>query len=310
MNIKIDIPDSFFAEETKYDYLISNKMKKVWAIELDLLKQLEEICDKYNLCYYADSGTLIGAVRHKGFIPWDDDIDIVMKRKDFDKLIEVGEKEFKHPYFLQSGYSEVFPRGYMRLRNSDSTAITKRDYKNKINHGVFIDIFPLDNLPDDTLKRKKWCNQIKYFESLLNIGAYKSLLDCHTLFETIKFFFCKSVYNIVGYKKLFEKYNKLCSKYNNTNTLELSYVSYSKGKAKHIWKSKWFENRKEVQFEFMKIFIPEGYDERLKVEYGDYMKIVHANTAHGDLILEPDISYKKYLEDHNDVEIAEILNIV
>ena len=98
---------SFLEEELRSGYLVSSKMKKIWAVQLDLLEQIKHVCSRYHLTYYADSGTLLGAVRHKGYIPWDDDIDIVMKRSDYNKLIEIAPIEFKKPYFLQSAHSEI-----------------------------------------------------------------------------------------------------------------------------------------------------------------------------------------------------------
>ena len=138
MNIKLQIPEDFYKEETRNGYTVSEKMKRVWAVELDLLAEFQRVCEKYNLTYYADSGTLIGAVRHHGYIPWDDDIDIVMKRDDFEKLVNVGAYEFQYPFFLQNSYSDKgFFRGYARLRNSETTAITKQDVLCNMNNGIF-----------------------------------------------------------------------------------------------------------------------------------------------------------------------------
>ena len=93
-----------FEEETRQNYLISKEMKQVWACELDLLKKLLQVCEKYNLKCWADAGTLIGAIRDHGFIPWDDDIDVAMLREDYDKLVSIADKEFAHPYFFQTIY--------------------------------------------------------------------------------------------------------------------------------------------------------------------------------------------------------------
>lgn len=82
-------------------------LKNVWNVELDILKKFDSFCKKHGLSYFADSGTLLGAVRHKGFIPWDDDLDFVMFRKDYDKFIKLSKKEFKYPYFIQTGYNDA-----------------------------------------------------------------------------------------------------------------------------------------------------------------------------------------------------------
>ena len=126
--LKID--KDFFKEEVRCNYTVSSKMKKVWAVELDMLKKIEEICDKYEITYYADSGTLIGVVRHNGFIPWDDDIDIVMKRDDYNKFLDVAEKELKYPYFLQTAYTDKgYCRAHAQLRNSSTTGFILDDEK-------------------------------------------------------------------------------------------------------------------------------------------------------------------------------------
>ena len=99
VELNIHIPHDFINDEVRCDYTVSSKIKEVWAVELDLLNQLDIVCKAHNLKYFAGAGTLLGAVRHKGFIPWDDDIDVYMLRSDYDKLIALA-CAFKEPYFL------------------------------------------------------------------------------------------------------------------------------------------------------------------------------------------------------------------
>ena len=142
-NTKLDFPDDFFAPEVRCGYEVSEKNKKVWAILLDLVVELERVCKKYNITMYADAGTLLGTVRHQGFIPWDDDIDIALKRKDYEKLCKVASKEFKHPYFFQTAYTDDHCfRGHAQLRNTETTGIVFLDHGMPYNKGIFIDIFP------------------------------------------------------------------------------------------------------------------------------------------------------------------------
>ena len=148
-DLSLEFPEDFFREEIRDGYKVSEKMKKVWAVELDLLNKLLEVCQKYELKCFADAGTLLGAVRHKGFIPWDDDIDVVMFREDYEKLRAVAQEEFKEPYFFQCAYSDDnYIRGHAQLRNSDTTAFLYREVRRKVerNYGIFIDIFILDGV--------------------------------------------------------------------------------------------------------------------------------------------------------------------
>ena len=122
VNLKIDLPQGFLNAETRCDYIITEKMKEVWAVELDLLVEFDRICKKHGIKYVASGGTMLGAVRHHGYIPWDDDIDLMMTREEYEKLCSIASSEFKHPYFFQTEDTDPgFMRYLARLRNSDIT---------------------------------------------------------------------------------------------------------------------------------------------------------------------------------------------
>lgn len=136
---------SFFKEEIKDGFLVDTTRKKVWAIEIDLLLQLDRVCKKYGLKYYLMFGSLLGAVRHKGFIPWDDDLDVCMPRKDYEKLLKVAPSEFKEPYFFQipetdPGYYYTFAK----IRNSNTSAFLELFKNQRFNMGLLVDVFPMD----------------------------------------------------------------------------------------------------------------------------------------------------------------------
>lgn len=140
------LPSDYLKEETRNDFFVDSKRKKIWAIELEMLLTLDGICKKHGLRYYILYGTLLGAVRHKSFIPWDDDVDVGMPREDYEKLLSLH-SEFESPLFLQCQATdpECFI-SYARIRNGNTTAISKILKYQKFNHGIFLDIFPLDNV--------------------------------------------------------------------------------------------------------------------------------------------------------------------
>lgn len=111
----LEFPENYFRGEEREGFYVEEMMKRAWAAQLKVLEEIECICKKYNLTYFADSGTLLGAVRHQGFIPWDDDIDIAMKPADYRRFLQVAEQEMPSGWKLLSlythdEYTEVFAR--------------------------------------------------------------------------------------------------------------------------------------------------------------------------------------------------------
>ena len=125
------MPENFFEPEVRSGYQVSTESKKLWAVELDLLNEFKRVCKDYGLSYYAVGGTLIGAARHKGFIPWDDDIDVAMMWDDFKKFMEIAPNEFKNPYFFQSYKTDDMTEvSHARIRNSMTTGFTQWEHDN------------------------------------------------------------------------------------------------------------------------------------------------------------------------------------
>ena len=142
----------------------SHELLELQKVELDLFKKFAEVCKKYNIKYYAEGGTLLGAVRHKGFIPWDDDIDVQMTMEEYLKFRRIVRNEFKMPYvfqdYLTDEYFDISPMA--RIRNANTTGCTKWEFDNVndilYNRGVFIDIWVLFSVPDgeeERLEQKK-----------------------------------------------------------------------------------------------------------------------------------------------------------
>ena len=308
VDLNIEIPKGFLDEEVRSGYIVSPEMKRVWAVELDLLTEFQRVCKKHNLKYIASGGTMLGAVRHHGFIPWDDDIDLMMMRDEYDKLCEIAPTEFKHPYFFQT---EDTDRGFMkyfaRLRNSETTGIQKREASSryKINQGIFIDIFPMDAVTDNKLLFQKQTDlEKKLKQKIINVCRWRYKLENTGTFRyKVKKYIIAPIFGSIIEKifkpnKLFHQYVDLCKMHNEEETEYVSLLSLDFNSKVHYIKRKDMEDIIDIDFEFMKIPIIANYDEALKWKYGNYKVLVKAPNYHGDMIFDTNISYKEYFKTH------------
>lgn len=282
--------------ETRRGFYISAEMKKVWAVEMELLNKLLEVCKKHNLRIFAEGGTLLGAVREQGYIPWDDDIDMAMPREDYDKLREVASEEFKSPYFFQCGYTDLFPNGQTKIRKDGTAAIISGDYMQKYHQGIFIDIFPLDKLPDDNENYIRWIELVreeKYKMKLYFNHSY-SLTNWLYNWKLFKKFFSIS---IIGFNNYYRRYDLLVNRFSDKSYKRVSIISWSTD-TKYIRDSSWYNGTIFLPFEDIMIPVPIGYHEILLTQFGDYMKPVKVPTNHGSfVVLDIEHSYLDYLPD-------------
>lgn len=280
------------------DYKISDKMRKIWQVELSMLDKIDAICRKHHIQYFLLHGTLLGAVRHKGFIPWDDDLDIGMLRKDYDKFMEVAPKELGESYFLQNMWtdSDCFWGGMAKVRNSETAGITERELGHGCNLGIWIDILPLDYCTED--------------ERLLNLKERKINKLCTWLYAKVYGNELKRfnklppwLWRCVTVMSHFISYRYLCKKLDHAMRL---YTEPSKdmaiftGAGKHrILNAADFESTTELEFEGRKIPVPTGYENYLFMTLGkDYMTFppVEERKPKHTGIYDPEHSYKEYLQ--------------
>lgn len=284
--------ESFLKEEIRSGFPVNEKRKKVWAVELELLQKFDEVCRKYNLTYYAYYGTLLGAVRHQGFIPWDDDIDVVMFREDYEKLQAVAPEEFREPYFFQNSYTDQMLWFFSKLRDSRTTAIEFP--ARNLHQGIFIDIFPLDDVPDGVheefsavleVQREIWYTIHNPGKILQDLESGKRFtLDMDVLVALIKMDRSQRL-------REFETFSlSYAGQSENVNliTSELSNDHYKSVKRA------WFQEKIYMPFEGIQIPVPAKYDKILIQSYGAYHQFVPGGTSHENIILEPDMPYQEY----------------
>lgn len=284
----------FFEEEVRWDYLVTKKQKRVWAKELEILLYFDEICRKHNLKYHLDCGTLLGAVRHKGFIPWDDDIDVTMCRPDYEILKAVMAEEIREPYFFQTVYSDSILFHFAKIRNSETTAIEEKFCsENPPHQGIYIDIFPLDatfveeNTPYERMERELWflMTEPEKVKKAMEKGV-PFFLPYDMLHEFLQMSIRERMRYFEGlFINNYEKSDKIAP--------TMSVVSGSK----FMFEKSWYEDVVYLSFEGYDFPVPMGYEEVLKRRYGDYMTPVMNQTLHNGILLDPDRSYMEYYKE-------------
>lgn len=285
----------FFQKEIRCDFLVDEKRKKIWAAEMGILEKFDEVCKKHGLTWWGFYGTLLGAVRHRGFVPWDDDIDVAMLRDDYEKLQDVAPKEFTEPYFFQNSYTDSHIRPFSKVRDSRTTAIEFCDMKT-MNQGMFIDIFPLDSVPanesagtDDIFATQKllW-NMVIDPKSVL-LEARQDVIEGRRTIEYVQSLLNISQMDIRERFRLFE--DAVCDGFGRNE--DVNYILGAFG-GSNTMKREWFKDTIYLPFEYMEIPVPAEYDKILIRRYGDYHRFVQGGSAHQGIILEPDMPYKEY----------------
>ena len=303
VDLKLNIPNDFFEGEERYGYYVSPDMKRVWAVEMDLLAEFMRVCKKHQIQWWADAGTILGAARHKGFIPWDDDIDVMMMRDEYNRFMELCGKEFHHPYYLQSGDETC--HCHLQLRNSLTTGILKNGLLNKyqFNQGIFIDIFPIDDKIGDAILFAQQCNEIRalkkrvltYRTAIMGRPLLNFRKNIYAYLKTIAYsIYFKISHTSPNIKEIVREIDKVASKYDTGDTEEICKMIL-RVKPRRIWKREWFSETIYLPFEMFNLPVPVGYENLLDQFYGNWHEYVIGKATHGAVFFDTDKPYTEYI---------------
>ena len=268
-------------------------LEAVHGVQKELLKKLDQVCREQGLRYTAIHGTLLGAVRHQGFIPWDDDVDIAMPRQDYDRLLALAPKVFLEPFFLQTpaNTENIFYGGYAKLRRSGTAAIEPQHRGRNCHQGIWIDIFPLDFCPEDGEKRKWLQRRITFWQRLLMAKLYR---PCHGMPEDINpkvLSFYYLLARCLRRRWIRSRLEQLFRNCRKSDKLAVLACYYGANPNRNVYSASLFDLLTEVPFEDFVIPVPNNYDDILSERYGsNYMDLPEKERklSHENIVFSAD----------------------
>lgn len=297
--------DEYYKEQNRDGFIVSQDMKRVWAAQLEVLQEVKRVCNILNIHFFADWGTLLGAVRHKGFIPWDDDMDIAMLRKDYMRFLSEAPALLEKYYEIKSVYNDPTD-DTIKARIINGRHINfEPDFLSKF-HGcpyvVGIDIFPVDNITEDKDRLDKQISGLRFLlkmvQSIPEEAPYSD--DVLELMRKVENTFGIPIdYNNRLRHELKKIYDIVCAIYQNEKTEEVcSMIDFAEGWDYHA-KREWYEDICELPFENTTIPVPAGYDGLLRIKYGkDYMTPRNVGSSHNYPFYKSQIEELRLVMEH------------
>lgn len=282
----LEFNSTYFAEEERCGFIISQKMKRAWAAEMEVLSEVIRICKKYNLTYYADWGTLLGAVRHKGYVPWDDDLDITLKRKDYQKLLSVLPDELPEGYHVSSVYTPGEHNQPLSFVMNHKTILTDPSDIEKF-HGcpyiAGVDIAPLDYVPRDEelAETQRMLYSVVYdaahrYRKLKQNGELKEYIPQIEQLCSMSFDYSRPLR-----RQLWVLCDQISGLYQEEECDDLTWFPRTVvSDKKYRYKKEWYTHTVEMPFENIMVAVPMGYDHILTKMYGDYHKMEKRRCGH------------------------------
>lgn len=282
-----------YNDEIRDGFLVMSDIKKVWNRQLEICQKIDRVCRKHNIKYHAMYGTLLGAARHKGFIPWDDDLDLCMLRPEYNRFYEIVDEELKGGLFEV----RIKTSSSLTVAHSQTTALIRKDLTDKTgSKGLVVDVFALDIAPDGTKDSYFAVNAINElmgtiynFPALVeHVNQGRRTLNDWSVIEGLN-----AVQDIA---KQFEFLNVFAEGLfdwsKNVNWFNLT----CKDMRTKPYQKDWFNETIHLPFELVELPAPAAYDEILTTYYGDWRKFVWDGRRKLGIIHSADIPYKEFLQ--------------
>ena len=290
--------ESFLKPETRNGFLVTAERKAVWKVLLDILEIVIGICDKHGIRYSMDGGSLLGAMRHKGFIPWDDDIDIAMPRSDYEKLQQILPKELPPHLFMQTSATDhEYDITHVKIRDSRTTALEMNHVAigRKYNMGIFLDIFPIDGVPKSPMIRRIQLLRLRMIKIIYALSLRK---EHTTLKSHIGGLLARAIHKMLGDVRLYKLRERTFSRYSmnecGVGALGISEFGFV-APFKRI--PQWFERYETVPFEYLDVKVPYCYDKMLVQQFGDWRIPQKVAANHSGIVFDTERDYKTVLHE-------------
>lgn len=258
-------------------YICGYNIKEVQNVMLEIALEIKRICDKNNISYVLDGGTLLGAIRHGGFIPWDDDLDIAMTRENYEKFLSCCKKDLKKQFFIQNLKTDRnYPFDFTKIKKRKTVYSEKCMEGLSLEDGVYVDVFPIDNT-----YQNRWKKQGKSLSFWRNVRWNKIKYCLQPLYKKIITF----PFKILSINFINKMANKSLLKFKDANTGYVCKICHP-GPKKPAESISLYTNTIPVKFEGHEFLIPENFEQLLINRYGNYLElppIEHRKSTHGIL---------------------------
>ena len=253
----------------KVHHLTDDELRQVQLIQLEMLKEVDGICNLCGIQYNIIAGTLLGAVRHKGYIPWDDDADVAFLREEYEKFRIACKKELDHSrfYFQDHRNTTGYRWGYGKLRRKGTCFLRENQEHMPYEQGIFIDIFPLDAVSDNKAVRTWqnfhcYCIRKMMWAPVGKIVSGNGFLKCWYRFL-----------DRIPAAMIYGHYNRYVQRRNKKKTKWVRILTFPTPNKEYGYLREWYENREKILFEDEMFWSIKDYDAYLSFKFGDYMKL-------------------------------------